>query len=329
VVAAMRRDSFDEEVSESELLIQAMRSGIRDFLRRPISSSELSAMLSRIVATERSVEFKRGHVISFLSNKGGVGKSTLAVNTAYGLARRYPGEVLLIDASLQMGVCASLLDLQSESSLIDAVEERDRLDSTLLRQLAVEHPGGLHLLAAPANAIEAARVRDDDMSRIISVARRTYDYVVIDTFPVLDSVVISILDFTQRGYIVLENVLPTLQGGIRLLEVLAGLGFPADRQRLILNREVRVSGSLSSREVADRMQRPIDHQFPYDKQVIVAANTGTPIHATASRLSHFKRGIENLIAEIQRDLPPHRPRLNGHVPREFSISSATRQGEHE
>ena len=95
-----------------------------------------------------------------------MGKSTTAVNAAVGLAVRHPERVLLIDASLQMGVCASLLDLTPATSLTDVVREKDRLDETLIRQLAVPHKSGLHLLAAPADAVEAGDIDDEVMSRI-------------------------------------------------------------------------------------------------------------------------------------------------------------------
>ena len=72
--------------------------------------------------------------------------------------RALPEKVLLIDASLQMGVCASMLDLKPATTMTDAYHERDRLDETLLRQLATPHDCGLHLLAAPADAVEAAYI---------------------------------------------------------------------------------------------------------------------------------------------------------------------------
>ena len=74
---------------------------------------------------------------SFLSNKGGVGKSTLAVNVATALALKHPDDVLLIDTSLQIGSCAMLLDIKPTTSIVDAVRERDRLDETLLRHLTL------------------------------------------------------------------------------------------------------------------------------------------------------------------------------------------------
>ena len=117
-----------------------------------------------------------------------------------------------------MGVCATMLDLKPVTTMTDAYHERDRLDETLLRQLATPHASGLHLLAAPADAVEAAYIDDEVMSRILTLARRTYDYVIVDSFPMLDRVMMAVLDLSDQAYIVLESVVPTVLGGAKLLE---------------------------------------------------------------------------------------------------------------
>ena len=162
-----------------------------------------------------------------------MGKSTSALNAACGLAVRHPQRVLLIDASLQMGVCASLLDLTPATSISDIVREDGRLDETLIRQLAVPHSSGLHLLAAPAEAVEAGEIDDEVMSRILTLARHAYDFVIVDTFPMLDRAIVAVLDLSDRAYVVVENVVPTVLGAVKLVEVLRSLGVsqgaPADR----------------------------------------------------------------------------------------------------
>jgi pilus assembly protein CpaE len=89
-------------------------------LRRPISTTELRTLLDNLTHVNGhavlSAPTTFGSVVTFISNKGGVGKSTLAVNTAVGLAQRYPGRVLLIDGSSQMGAAAALLEVQPEST---------------------------------------------------------------------------------------------------------------------------------------------------------------------------------------------------------------------
>src|SRR5205807_5210981 len=144
-------------------------------------------------------------------------------------------------------------------------------DETLVRQLATPHPSGLHLLAAPASAVEAAEIDDQVMARILNLARRAYDYVFVDTFPMLDQVMMAVLDLSDRVYIVLESVVPTVLGVARLLTLLEHLGVPAERVRLILNRYTGSTDNLKPAEVEQRLGRPIEHVLPYHKNVIVAA----------------------------------------------------------
>ncbi|TWT94717.1 AAA family ATPase [Stieleria varia] len=302
VAAILRPEGFPESVNESAVLIEAMRCGVCDFLRRPLSTADLSRLMSqtpRSNPTGSSTTSKPlGRVVSFISNKGGVGKSTLSTNAAVAIARRGKQSVLLIDGSIQMGVAAALLDLQPTATLTDLARESDRLDPTMIRQTAAVHSSGLHLLAAPADAVEAMEIDDLLIARIITLARQTYDIVIVDTFPMFDQVVIAALDLSDRVYVVLENVLPTLLGGVKLLNVLERIGYPAERQSVILNRQQRVTGSLSVDDVADRLQRDIDHVLPFDKRVMAAANCGVPVAMATIRFSGFSRALEDLASDV-------------------------------
>lgn len=291
---------LDDDIPESEIIIQSIRAGVGDFLRRPISTVELGALLKRAKRQTATRIDRNGQIVSFISNKGGVGKSTVAVNSACGLAKRLgEGRVLLIDASLQLGVCASLLDLTPATGITDAARERSRLDETLLRELATPHSCGLHLLAAPADAIEAAEIDDETMTRILTLARRSYDYVLVDTFPLFDRVVIAALDLSDRVYVISESVVPTLQGTVKLVELLDELDFPRDRRRIVLNRHTGVSGSLKPADVATRLRANVDFVFPYDKRVIAAANTGRPFGLESGTFFSAARRMHKLVDDLQ------------------------------
>lgn len=313
VAAILRPEGFSETVNESAVLIDAMRGGVCDFLRRPLSTADLSRLVTEstrdTLGNPASNSKPLGRVVSFISNKGGVGKSTLSTNAAVAIARRGKQSVLLIDGSIQMGVAAALLDLRPTATLTDLARESDRLDPTMIRQTAAVHSCGLHLLAAPADAVEAMEVDDLLMARIITLARQTYDVVIVDTFPMFDQVVIAALDLSDRVYVVLENVVPTLLGGVQLLSVLERIGYPAERQSIILNRQQRVAGSLSIEDVAERMQRDIDYVLPFDKKVVAAANCGVPIAMATMRFGGFSRGLEALASDVAGHVDPTASRV--------------------
>ena len=313
VAAILRPEGFPENINESAVLIDAMRSGVCDFLRRPLSTADLARLISHQPhanhSDSASTSKPLGRVVSFISNKGGVGKSTLSTNAAVAIARRRKQSVLLIDGSIQMGVAAALLDVRPTATLTDLARESDRLDPTMIRQTAAVHSSGLHLLAAPADAVEAMEIDDLLIARIITLARQTYDIVIVDTFPMFDQVVIAALDLSDRVYVVLENVLPTLLGGVKLLSVLERIGYPPERQSVILNRQQRVAGSLSVDDVAERLQRDIDHVLPFDKRVMAAANCGVPIAMSTIRFSSFSRALEELANDVAGNLDSTESRM--------------------
>ncbi len=300
VAALYRRDLHGGEEPESSVIIELLRARVQDFLRRPLASTELRDLLDRVLQPRAAQAPARGKVITFTSNKGGVGKSTLSVNTACELASRHPGRAVLIDASLQLGVCAIMLGMIPETSIVDAVRERDRLDDTLLRQLAVAHPCGLHLLSAPADAVQASEVDDQSFARVINLARRAFDYVIIDTFPMLDGIVMAALDLSDIAFVVLQGTVPNVVGAARLLPVLDSIGLARERTRVIVNQNyASFSGDLALGDVERRLGRPIDYAIPYHKRLMPAMNTGSPYILRSTKWFGFGRAIKELATEIE------------------------------
>lgn len=300
VVGLYRPDVLHHHDGQTpQLLFEAVRAGVRDFLRRPPSSTDLSTIFDRLLTGNHRGPVQIGQVVTFLSNKGGVGKSTLAVNSAVALARRHPGQVLLVDASLQIGSCANLLDLRPVTTLVDAARQRDRLDETFITQLATVHQSGLHLLAAPVDTVESTVVTDELIARVLTLARRTYEYVIVDTFPLVDRIALAVLDQSDATYIVFENTVPTLLGIAQLLELLGSLNVPAERQRLVLNRAQAVVGNPRPAEIVARLGRTIDHTVPFDRRFITAANLGESFLDRAGWWNTARRRLLRLVDEIE------------------------------
>jgi len=209
-----------------------------------------------------------------------------------------------------MGVCATMLDLEPSLTLTDAARERDRLDEMLIRQLATPHSSGVHLLAAPPDAVVAAEVDDDLIARVLTLSRRAYDYVVVDTFPVFDGVAMAVVDSCDQAYVVLENVVPTLLGIVKLFGLLDAVGFPRSRQRIVINRYVRHSGCLKPSDVALRLGRDVDHVVPYSRGLIAAANLGRPYVGRGWGFTRCATRLNEIVDDV---LSIALPELNGHA----------------
>jgi len=308
VVAIYRTEVFTNEESETAIVVESLRAGVRDFLHRPVSSHDLEAVLGRLLqGVEGGAPTTLGSIVSFVSNKGGVGKSTLAVNAAVRLAERNPGRVLLVDSSLQLGVCSYMLDLQPKSNILDAVRQRERLDETLLRQLSAPHSSGLRLLGAPSNALLAAEVSEDSMANVLQVARRAFDLVIVDTFPLLDSLVLAILDLSDLVHVVLQSTVPNVAGARPYFKVLDEIGVPRSRIRVILNQNyVDFPGNLTLSDVEAQIGCSVDNLFPYQKKVLTALNAGDPLALHAGRRFGYGKALEGLVEEILAGVAPNR-----------------------
>ncbi|MEM8709825.1 MAG: AAA family ATPase [Planctomycetota bacterium] len=288
LVAVYRPQEFDGDSALSASFVDLMRAGVRDFLNRPLSTTDVRGLLRRELPAEAPGPSSVGRVVSFVGSKGGVGKSTVSANAAVLLARK--GSTLLVDASLQHGVACDLLGLEPAAHLAEAAREFHRLDASLLANLSARHSSGVDVLAAPPNAIEAAAVDETVISRVIAVARRAYDFVVVDTFPLLDSVTLAILDMSDLTFVVLNDSLPTVAGTGELLGVLDRVGVDRSRARVILNRTHPGRGP-SPEDIATRLDRNIDHLVPYSSRVLAAANSGKPLTAGIGRVGRWGRAL--------------------------------------
>ena len=171
----------------------------------------------------------------------------------------------------------------------------------MLRRLCLVHPCGLHLLAAPADAVQAAEVDDASFARLLNLGRRVFDYVVVDTFPMVDSLVISTLDISDLVFVLMQGTFPNVVGASRFLPVLDGIGVPQERQRLVLNQNhQRFAGKLSASDIEGRLGRRIDYEIPYTKGVLVSLNMGKPHVLRSMRMFGFGQRIVKMADDVER-----------------------------
>ncbi len=266
----------------TELMARAIRAGAQEILVQPPQEEEVHEIIAKAAALLDAKNLlqppREGKVFVCFSSKGGVGKTTISCNLGAILAERLgPGRVALIDANTQAPNVAPMLDLRPEHWLRDAIQEYRRLDSEMLHQFMTSHPSGLEVLAHSTDNPLGLDFTEDQLSKILLVAKGTYDYTIIDTFPLLSSLNLAIMDLADRILLVTESVVPALRSAKYNLQTLEQAGYGQNRIEVILNRYTRFRGNVTPELVGESLNWPIRHVLPYDVHATISANNGQAI----------------------------------------------------
>lgn len=298
----------------TELVTRAIRAGAQEILAQPPQEEEVHEIIakaaSHLHADAHLQPPREGKVIVCFSSKGGVGKTTLSCNLGVMLAERLgEGRVALIDANTQAPNVAPMLDLRPEHWLRDAIQEYRRLDSDMLRQFMTVHPGGLEVLTHSADNPLGLDFTEDQLSKILLVAKGTYDYTIVDTFPLLSSLNLAVMDLADKILLVTESVVPALRSAKYNLQMLEQAGYGQSRIEVVLNRYARFRGNVTPDLVAETLGWPIRHILPYDMHATIAANSGQavcdlfPEHELTLAISDLADNLSGL------ETPPPQPNI--------------------
>ena len=202
-----------------ELLLEAMRSGAREFLTFPFAPGAAEDAVARVAARIQaapSLQKTAGKILAFVGAKGGAGVTTVACNYAVALAQDSKKNTLLIDFDLPLGDAALDLGLTSEYSTADALREAERLDLAFLSRLIVRHSSGLSLLAAPGR-FPHIPIDNVAANKLLTVACNGFDCVVIDAGSRLDWTRTHLFDLASRIYLVTQIGVPELRNANRMI----------------------------------------------------------------------------------------------------------------
>ena len=243
--------------------------GIDAVLTLPFSGFELVNTLSHVLVERKSRVSGACRVISVFSPKGGVGKTTVAFNLAVELGQ-LGVSTALIDGSLQYGDLRALLKVPSDvPSILDL--PTDRVQESDLRDVLWRDPAGIDILLAPPRVEMAEMVTPRDVDKTISLLRRIYEAIVIDTSSTLSETTLALLDASDVVLSIVTYDSTTIHNTIAVAEVFSSIGYPPEKIHYLINRSDS-SGGIGREELMRALARRIDFEVVSDGRLVVGAN---------------------------------------------------------
>lgn len=261
-----------------EFLLQAMRAGVREVLPYSVSATSLFPAIQRIEEKLDSRSQANGRVLAFISCKGGSGATFLATNLGYALATLENKRVALIDLNLQFGDASLFVsDQKPLATLADVCQQIHRLDPSFLASSMLNVAPNYGVLASPDDPTHANDVKPEHVEMLLKLARRQYDFILLDVGRSLDAVSIRALDQADMIFPILQTTLPYIRDGKRLLGVFRSLDYPKDKIHLIVNRHEN-SGEIRLKDLQAAYGTGVFRTIPNHYEAAAASvNQGVPI----------------------------------------------------
>ncbi len=272
---------------------------VADFLVKPLTTADLVRSCLRALQGPGKEDHPESQIYSFMPAAGGVGTTTLALETAFLLQRSMTrgASTCVVDLNFQQGSCAEYLDLEPRFDLAEIENQPERLDRQLLDVMLSKHSSGLCVLASPTRPSEMRTFHTDVVVRMLDLVSAYFDNVVIDMprtwFPWTETVLLG----SNKLYVVSEMTVPCLRHTQRLIRAIEETAGKQVKPSVIVNRFEKKAMDNGIRQndvqelLGDNFAGGISNNYRLVRQ---AVDRGVPLHEidpNANVITDLKRII--------------------------------------
>jgi pilus assembly protein CpaE len=270
--------------------------GIDGVLSMPFTGYELVTRVQK-VHQESTVAEAAGsaRMITVFAPKGGVGKTTVAFNLAVA-AGQLGSRTVLIDGSLQFGDMRALLKVPIDApSLLDL--PTDRIQESDLHDVLWRDPSGIDILLAPPRVEMAEMVTVRDLEKTLSLLRRVYEVVVVDTPAVVNDINLAFLDAAD---VILEVVTfdsTTIHSTMVMADAFRMIGYAPTKVHYLINR-ADSTGGFDPEVLTRALGRVPEHSVTSGGALVVRANNEGIPFVLADPSAQISQDIARAAAEL-------------------------------
>jgi pilus assembly protein CpaE len=268
------------DTNDINLYRQLREAGVSDYLVKPLQANALkTAILTAVTGgASKALAHANKPMIVFIGARGGVGCSTVAINSAAILAQSFAKKTMLVDLDLQFGSTALALDIDPGTGLRDALEQPERVDSMFLNSLSAKISDNFYVLAAEESLTESASFKTEGLEKLIEELRRHFDAIVLDIPRHAASQVWRVLGYATSVVVVADQSLVGIRDTTRLIGAAKEAMDPAKVKVLVTESGTDRGSRIAMKEFEAALNRKVDFIVPEDaKSVSAAGRAGKPV----------------------------------------------------
>jgi pilus assembly protein CpaE len=248
--------------------------------------------LAQVLGVAKAARPQNGLMTAVYSPKGGIGKTTVAVNLACVL-RRQGKSVVLVDGVMQFGAVRHVMQVPPATRSFVDLPTAGAM-RTSMPEVLWEGPAGVHVLLAPQKPEEADLVQGNDIAGAMNLLAENHDYVIVDTPSRLTEDALAILDAANVILMIVSYMNATVANSRSAIDTFEALGYKGTKPILLVVNQSDNAGGMSKNAVEHALNLPIIAEIPTDwKTVSDSLNKQQPF-VIGSPQSPVSRAVEAL-----------------------------------
>ena len=264
----------------TETIIKTMRAGAKEFITKPVTKTQFINTIKELSASSKALAGDNScKIISTFSNKGGIGKTSVAVNLAVEIAEMTKEKTALIDLNLQLGDVSTFLDLTPSFDVCYVVNNLANIDKTNITNALTRYKNtSLYVIADPINIENSKEITSEQIKALILELKKTFSYIIIDVGTNIDAKTITALDMSDLILLCAIVNLPAVRNIQRCMNLFKKLNYAQEKIKLVLNRYME-NEEIKTTDIEEVVNQKVFWKIPNNYLTMMSAiNKGVPVN---------------------------------------------------
>ena len=283
-------------------IIKALRLGAKEFLPKPVLREDLLRVLSMLASISPQNEVSQSKIITVYSNKGGIGKTTIAVNLAAELAKVTKDKVALVDLNLQLGDISTFLNLNPPFDVNYVIRRLiDKEENILIKGFEKYKDLSLYVLSDPSYIEQSESITTQQITTLFSALKKVFPYIVVDMSSNIDPISLKILD--SSDWIMFTTIvnIPAIRNAQRCLNLFRSRKYPSNKVKIVINRYME-NDEIKIEDIENTLGESVYWKIPNNYFTIMEAiNKGVSISEVNAE-SNIGNSFRDFAAKVSDDI---------------------------